>query len=603
MYSQVEDINFISYESVDLEKIVRSFESSTKVGFDTETTGLAYNSKCLLIQMSNNEYNVVFDVNKSNKYFKRILKILTNPAICKVGINLKYDYIVVKTNFNIRLTNMFDCMIAEIVIRNGKKTIAKAEYLVQKYAGVQLNKSIGAEFADLKNGIELRHIKYSLEDTAHLLLIEETQQPKLDIHNQRVVFDHEIRTLPAIAEMEINGFKLNKERWLDLYYENLKELDKLIYELDDEFIKFDSLSNVQLNLFGRKLYIDYDSPAQVTKLFNKVGLKIDSVAKKTLIELKTNKLYGKAVAKYIQYSEKRKEITTYGKNVIDNYLIYPDQRLRTNFWQINDTGRLSSSKPNLQNIPRDNKFRNCFISEEGWSLVSTDYSQQELRILAALSKEESWLEAFKNGVDLHTYMTVKTFGIPESKVKDKFPVNPTFTYRDIQKTINFGIPFGMSAYKLATSVDISKEQAQVIINDYYRNAPNVKKHLEFCSKFAMTNGFIKTAKPFSRVRYLDIEDYKSANKGKNTPIQGTGADMVKLAMCYIHEYIIENKLDHLVKMVMQIHDDIICEVHDSFREEWGQIQVSLLKKAAEYIIDPDIVTFKSDLNISKIWTK
>ena len=615
LYSIVDDINIVLPDDKIVKKLIKSFKSSLEVSFDTETDGLNFNAKCLLLQFGNKENNVVLDVNIIHSYVGEFfLSLLSNPAICKVGVNLKYDYKIILTNFGIRLVNVYDCMLAELCIRGGKPTTATAQFIINKYVGVWIDKQLGADFAK-KNRITISHIKYSINDVTYLDIVKEKQLvsiKKLDLEN---LIELENEVLFAISEMEINGIKLDSNRWIKAYKENKLELETLAFELDDEFLKFDIIKNTtvtRLSLFEeykvRKLNINYDSPLQLLNILKKIGLNVDATNKPSLIPFRNDKKYGEVVNKVIEYSEKEKECSTYGDKFLDQYLIYSDSRLRSDFWQILETGRISSSRPNLQNIPRDNKYRNCFISEKGWSLVSTDFKQQELRVLAALSKDEVWIKAFEDGLDLHTELCIKTFGIDKSEVKDVFPLNPTFTYRDVQKTINFGLAFGMSAFKLANTLNILKEKAQELINTYFSAVPDVEKFLNLCGGFALKNRYIRTARPYRRLRWLSKnpnltfkEEISFTNIGKNTPIQGTAADMVKLALILIYRKIVSEGLDNKVRVVLQVHDDIICEVRDDFVEEWGAIQENLMKEAAKSIIDN--VPFESDLVIMKTWNK
>ena len=289
-----------------------------------------------------------------------------------------------------------------------------------------------------------------------------------------------------------------------------------------------------------------------------------------------------------------------------------DGKVRTSFWQILNTGRVSSGnkedkKPNMQNIPADNKFRNCFHAREGYKLVSVDYSGQELGIIASGSKDPVWMKAREEEADLHSICADMVF-------KEKWreaDADGKKKLRTMIKTINFGLAYGMSKFKLADTLDISVDDAEALIEQYFSEFPKIGGFLNNLGNYGKYYGFIRTFSPYRRIRWFENwqsgmspkRDFKELGAiermSKNTPIQGTGADMIKLAMIMIRNKI--KTLDYPAYLVTQVHDEIGVEVPNDKAEEWAEIQSELMRQAGAKII-PDF-PMGVDYTISREWCK
>ena len=230
----------------------------------------------------------------------------------------------------------------------------------------------------------------------------------------------------------------------------------------------------------------------------------------------------------------------------------------------------------------------------------------ELRIIAEFSRDPVWVGAFKDGKDLHSELCAMTFGIDVKDVKSPTPFKPDIKYRDVQKTLNFGLAYGMSEYKLADTIEISVDEARRIIDKFFKAVPLVKQFLERLGNFGKQYGFIKTAPPYGRIRWFDGHDsmdYKRLGEierqSKNMPIQGGNADMTKLALILLYKEIKEN--NYPVRLIHQVHDEIQTEVKEEFAEEWATIMEKIMKEAAGAILKE--VPMSVDCKVAGYWSK
>lgn len=344
------------------------------------------------------------------------------------------------------------------------------------------------------------------------------------------------------------------------------------------------------------------------------------------------------------YVDAVKLITTYGEKFIRDH-VCSDGKVRTNFNQVVSTGRVSSSSPNMQNIPAKEevgtRYRNAFVCDPGWVFVDSDYTGQELALIAFASKDPVWLGAIERGEDLHSVCAELVFGKKWrdgqqdgclyykmqvgndgvlKQLKQKCSCKQHKSMRTAVKTINFGLAYGMSEIKLSGTLKITRQEAINLINDYFRVFPGIKKTLDFLGEFGVKNGYIMTFAPFKRKRWfpfwLENRGYVSAHisgikynstlgeierASKNMPFQGGGGDMVKVAIILIRNYIKENNLWDKVKLVMQVHDQVTTICVAEIAEEWKSKMDELMIEAARLIVPTGIL--KADTNITPVWTK
>ena len=318
------------------------------------------------------------------------------------------------------------------------------------------------------------------------------------------------------------------------------------------------------------------------------------------------------VAKYIEYKEKSKLFNAYGPAFYEKY-VKSDGKVHTNFQQILDTGRVSSSSPNMQQIPADNTYRNAFRPKDSdWRFVSSDFSAQELCIIATGSQDPVWLKVLREGGDLHGTCAELIFGEKWTSLgdtnEDRKDTSEGKKLRTHVKTINFGLAYGMGVFSLSRQLEITEQEAKDLIKKYFTVFPKIKKFLEGLSKYGRDHGHIRTYPPFRRIRRFPYWEGKNTDKAdmakierasKNTPIQGSGADMTKLALVLVREFIKEEQVP--VQLVLTVHDEINTIVHKDYAEEWALKLKEIMEKSAVYIVGDGLL--RSDPGITKYWSK
>jgi DNA polymerase-1 len=390
---------------------------------------------------------------------------------------------------------------------------------------------------------------------------------------------------------------------------------------DDRLQKFVS-KYVQTDMFTavedlRKIDIKWTSPKQVLEVFQCLVPKLDNVNGKQMYKYRFKY---PLIDRYVKYKEAMKLCTSYGDAFFKN--LAADNKIHTNFHQILDTGRVSSSKPNMQQIPADNVYRNCFTAPDGWSFVSADYSSQELNVIAFGSKDPVWIKALENNEDLHSTCAELVYGdewinsaedncVYMTK-KQKCNCKAHKKLRTNVKTINFGLAYGMGPNKLSDTLNISIEAAKNLIEKYFQAFPSIKGFLDKLGNFGKRFGYIKTFPPYNRKRwfstwYPKIWNNKSSmmelgsieRASKNTPIQGASADMTKKALVLVRDCIATNNLP--VKVVMTVHDQIDTICRNDQLPLWKPLMKDLMEQAALEIVTNGLL--KAEVTVSNCWEK
>ena len=500
--------------------------------------------------------------------------------------------------------------------------------MCKRYLNVELNKDVRNQFTGL-TGQPFRsdQIVYGAKDVEYLCKIKNLQQPDIDKFKLQNVVDLENQAVLGFADMEYNGLHLDVLEWGKLEQGNLDGAHKLLEELDimvQEDVRLNDfvMKYVQGDMFTpveelRKIDVKWSSPKQVLKLLQVLVPSLDNVNGKQMYKYRF-KL--PLIDKYVKYKEAMKLCTSYGDAFLKN--LASDNKIHTNFHQILDTGRVSSSKPNMQQIPADNRFRNCFTAPSGWSFVSADYSSQELNVIAFGSKDPVWINALKNGEDLHSTCAELVYGelwmnsgeddCAYFKRKGKCNCPSHKKLRTNVKTINFGLAYGMGPNKLGDTLNISVDDAKLLIEKYFQAFPAIQGFLDKLGNFGKKYGYIKTFPPYNRKRWFSnwyprIWDNKSSmmelgsieRASKNTPIQGASADMTKLALFMMREVI--NKRDLPVKLVMTVHDQIDTICKQEYLDEWTILMQQIMEHAASKIVTNGLL--KAEVTVSDCWEK
>lgn len=594
-----------------------------EVNLDTETEGMFnHQNKIVMLQLNWKDISFVIDVRTVDitPLKKNLEKILV------VGQNLKFDYKFLKLH-GIELNNVYDTMLAECCLTNGKEDRElNLKALALKYCNISLNKDVRNQFTSL-NGQPFTEsqIVYGVSDVTCLTEIKTKQLELIKHLDLEAWVQNEMEASLPLADIEYNGMGFDKESWLKLANKAELNVHNYTAELDTLTINEPKLSKfvkaeVQGNLFaeidesfshGRNVNIKWSSPTQMDKVFKALGLDIEKTGERFLTKYQNDY---PLVKKFIDYKKQAKLVTTYGKKFL-NYINPVTQRIHTSFWQILDTTRVSSGdkySPNMQNIPAKIEYRNCFIPKPGFKMVSCDFSGQELRLTAFGSKEPLWVDAFNKGEDLHSNVASMVFKVPLENVRDKPDFLRGKSYRDAAKTVNFGLVYGMSKYKLADTLSIEVDAADMIIKNYFKATVQLNNFLAGCRAYGIKYGYIRCFAPYKIIRYfpkwkpikeaMEFKEIGSIERASmNTPIQSSGGQMTKRALVLLRKYIKDNNLQDKVQIVMTVHDQIDCEVEESFVNEWSLIQKEIMESAGREIITN--IPVLSDITISDSWTK
>ena len=589
-------------------------ESKTVLGVDTETEGFDFTCKKLIMfQIGDRDRQYVIDTREVD--ISPLRHVLESKDIVKVLHNAKFDYKFIKKWAGISMEEMYDTFLAERVINCGKQDYGYSlARCTERYLGVTLDKETRNKFIGLKGQpYTVDQITYGANDVVYLLDIRQKQLSKIRSLELDQVTRLENAVVKVFAEIEYEGLDIDKDKWTVMAEANVKLAHEQAINLDDMVLEHDLLQHyrvpVQVDMFApmeetRHTHINWGSPSQTLALFRNLIPDLEDVNGKKLNKYRYKH---KLIDDYIRYKERTKLANAYGTKFF-NY-VNSDGKVHTNFSQILDTGRVSSSKPNMQQIPSDNTFRNCFITEPGWVFVSSDYSSQELNVIAYGSQDPVWLDALEKGLDLHGVCADLVF---EDKWRDA-DADEKKKLRTQIKAINFGLAYGMGPFKLADTLQISKQEAEALIEKYFTEFPNIRNFLQILGTFGTRNGYIRTFKPFKRRRWFDTWYPKMWNDrskvmelgsieraSKNTPIQGSSADMTKLALIYIYKEIQESWSKD-VKIVMTVHDQIDTICKKEIAEQWAVKMTELMEKAAIKIIPNGLL--KADTNISETWEK
>jgi len=564
----------------ELHQLCDFFITKEFVSIDTETTSTdAISAELVGLSFSVEEKKAFYVAVPAN--YEEALKIVQifkplyeSDKIMKIGQNIKYDYEVL-TRYGVTLQGkMFDTMIAHYLIQ--PELHHNMDYMAETLLGYQtihIEELLGPKGKKQKNMRDLSPAdiyEYAAEDADITLRLKNVLEPRLkELGVEELFWNIEMPLVRVLADMELNGVCLDTEALQDtskIFTERMKQYEQEIYKEAGEEFNISSPKQVGDILFG-KLQI-MDKPKKT-----KTGQYVTSEEVLQSLESKSP-----IVRNILNYRGMKKLLSTY----IDALpkLINPRTgHIHTSFNQaLTATGRLSSSDPNLQNIPvrtDDGKeIRKCFIPEDGCLFFSADYSQIELRIMAHLSEDENMMEAFREGHDIHRATAAKIWHVDIDKVTD--------AQRKKAKQANFGIIYGITTYGLAQRMDIPNGEAKELIEGYFRTFPKVQAYMEHAKEVARAKGYAETL--FHRRRYLaDINSRNATVRGFaernaiNAPIQGTEADIIKVAMVRIWERFKKEGIRS--KMILQVHDELNFSVFPEEREQVERIVIEEMQNA------------------------
>lgn len=585
-FSSFETIKTVGHEyklvenENEIKELCDYFLTKEIISLDTETTSVSpIDAELVGLSFSVKENEAFYvpvpaEEEEARKIVELFRPVYENDKILKVGQNLKYDYEVLM-NYGVRLAGkMFDTMLAHYVIEPELRH--NMDYLAEvylKYKTIHIDELIGPKGKNQKNMRDLKPAEvyeYAAEDADVTLKLKNKLEPILKEKGADDLFYNiEMPLMPVLAEMEMNGVKIDTQSLAEtsnVLTKRLEEVEKEIYEL----------AGAPFNIA---------SPRQVGEvLFDK--LKIVEKAKKTKTGqyvtneevLQSLKGKHKIVEAILEHRGLKKLLGTY-IDALPKLINARTGHIHTSFNQATTaTGRLSSSDPNLQNIPvrgeEGKEIRKAFIPEPGCLFFSADYSQIELRVMAHLSGDENMIEAFREGHDIHAATAAKIY-------KEEME-NVTRDQRTKAKRANFGIIYGITVFGLAERLEISRDEAKMLIEGYFETFPKVKEYMEKAKEQARNQGYVETQ--FHRRRYLsDINSANATVRGFaernaiNAPIQGTAADIIKVAMIRIYNRFRTEGIRS--KMILQVHDELNFSVYPEEKEKVERIVLEEMQNA------------------------
>jgi DNA polymerase-1 len=566
-----------------------------KIYVDIETTGLTpITDDIVLIQIYAGEK--IFLINSASiginddtvRFYDGIKRIMENENILKVLHNAKFDLGFLKKKLfpDMKPKTMFDTYLAEKLITAGisKKGDHSLKAVVKKYTGQTLDKGLQTSFTTGSEPDE-DQLRYAVNDVKILEPIFKKQREILlnaGLVNTALL---EFSIIPIIADVELNGIflDLNKLKTMEA---NIKQEKIQVEQQLHELTKNIKIVNQKKPTDGVSR-INFNSPVQIKKVLAEFGFKVKSTSMDYL--KKIDHPFAKSLIKYRKLS---KLISSFIKK-LPTHINPVTNRIHPEFHQLGTvTGRFTCQNPNLQQIPKEQRWRNLFKALEGCKIITADYSQIELRILAEYSQDKTFIESYKNGEDLHKRTASEMLNVNIDSVTDE--------QRNVAKTINFGLCYGMTSVGLSSRLDIDTDKAEQLINRYFRAYPLVKKTLQRLGIQAVDKGYSETL--LGRKRYYKRHDSYGAQKslerkGRNTPIQSTCGDILKKALFYLF-----NDLQGFdAKIINLVHDEIVIEVNKEQANTVRNIVEKAMVRAGEDFIHS--VPIEVDIIVGDVWRK
>ena len=562
------------------------------IAIDTEADSLdPYLSQMLLLQIAAEEKSFVI---KADLDLNCIKPILENPKTLKILQNGKFDWELLKVKTGVEIKNIFDTMIAERILTMGIVRENSLGAIAKKYLDIRLDKnweSYAWDEAARTGRLSERQLKYAALDTLVLFPIFKKQFLKIKEEGLLKVAELEFKLIPVVASIELRGLKVDVNKWRENINKLKEKRDGIAKQIQDELRPLYRLQ--QVDMFGESAQVlNLNSPLQILEAFQKLGIELVSTGEAILS--RTNHPLARLL---LQYRECEKLISAFGENLLGK--VNPvTKRVHPDYMQIGaDTGRFACSNPNLQQIPQDSSFRSCFIAEDGYKFVVCDYSQIELRIMAELSGDKHFMSAYQQGADLHTKTASQMYGIPDDKVNKKMRFNA--------KSINFGLMYGRGATSLAAQLGVSTEESQKLLEKYFSTYGGVRDWLTNVAKAAIRLGYSQTL--LGRKRWFTVPEKSDPNfrklignverQAKNTPIQGSSADITKLALVAIYDKIKEDKLEAYI--IHTVHDEIVVEAKDDIADKVREIVEFEMIRSGKALLKK--VPVEVDAKISSVW--
>lgn len=601
-------------------------ETTQKFGGIHKGEGLnPYLSEIVMVQIGDLDRQYVIDYRVED--ISKLIPLLTDPDMLIVGQNIKFEYLHFLHNEKIRINNMYDTMLAEQILFTGLRPDASLKGLNNKYLNIDVDKDTRLEFLTIGDRpFSDKQIIYGAQDILYPLLIRERQLEDAIRKDVTNCFKLEFLFVEVLGDIEYKGMHFDTDVWTNTYENNLKELLELQKELDDYVIEHFGSSKFidnQLDMFDAsvKTNISWSSSKQVIGFFNYLGICPEEVSKTTgklaftvngqvlSASLNTFNKYieehKKGLIKlYLKYKKKGQSCTTFG-TAFFKHINPVTNRLHSSYKQILNTGRISSSNPNLQNIPADDSFRGAFTAPPGYKIVNADYSGQEQIILANKSMDKDLIYFYEQGLgDMHSYIASKIF--PELNHVSLSDIKRYHKdKRQIAKSAGFAINYGGNGHTIAKNLGIPDKQGDDVYNAYFKAFPGLRHYFTSVQSAAHKLGYI-LIDPVSGRKNWFHKPKTSKDKGAidrtalNYPIQGEAGGITKYAPILYRQWILQNDLQDVIAITNIVHDEINVEV----REDYAQLAADNLERCMSEAGDLwcKTIPLKASAVITTFWT-
>ncbi|MDQ3173003.1 MAG: DNA polymerase [Acidobacteriota bacterium] len=584
----------------ELRRAVESLSNQSAIGLDTETTELdPYTGRLRLIQLAAPDGVSIIDLDAfanggngelaHNEALLPLKRLFEAPRPIKIAHNAKFDAKFLKHNLGADLVGVFDSLLASQLIsagdieeRHGLETVAT------RYLNESVDKS--ERLSNWNFELSEAQLEYAARDAAILLPLREKLIERLRAEALVKCAQLEFECVMPVADIELAGFYMHKDRWL----EQLAIVEKRRAELAEELQEILAEESSQGSLFGgpQRADINLDSHQQLTQALERLGIPVPDSTRNW--KLQPLAVQYPVIATLLEYRTVQKALTSYGQNMIE--LINPATgRLHADFRQIGaPTGRFSCTNPNIQQVPHATEYRRCFSGyPTGRKLVIADYSQIELRILAEFSGDRGFIEAFNSGADLHRVTAAQVFNVPLDQVsRDQ---------RDFAKRLNFGVVYGIGAQRFSIMTGLSVPEAENVLRKYFATYRGLDTYLREAANRAVNERQARTASGrLVRFRYDENDRQQismTQRNGKNTPIQGTSADILKRALRLLKDELRGTS----ARIVNIIHDEIVVEADAGQAIEISQkVKRAMCAAGEEYL---RTVPVKVETEIAVEWVK
>lgn len=622
-------MNFKLVKSInDFGDFINDFGQESILSVDTETDSLdPFTSTLLLLQIKVKDNIYLFDCRSLGKEFISYLISLIKDAdkLC-IFHNAKFDLKTLYTHTGELLTNIYDTMLAETLLYQGLGRVFYSLHdLVKKYCKVELDKSERSSFIDFKGELTQEQLIYSALDVLYLKDVMNSQTRELEASHQSKVLELENKLNPVVANMELDGVLIDKEYWMGLSRTAQERATDLEASLTNHIFsrlnkdKYPSVYDLAtalnipvktkklttelkgLNLeFGNPWLLEnfnVGSSNQMKSALAEIGVFVENTNEKTLAELPFK---DEAIDLLLAFREQNKRVSTYGEEYM-NHFHSKTGRIHAEFNQLGTyTGRFSASNPCLHQIPREQVYRHAFIARPGYSIITSDFNQQELRLAGGISGEPAIINAYKNKVDMHRLTGSIIHAISLDDV--------TKEQRSKGKSVNFAVLYGSTEYGLAYNLRIPIDEARALLSNFWKGYPVLSTFKTYAEEQIRENYFSTT--PLGRRRYFEkktlFQDPKEMTRyykrmmreGFNHIIQGSGSDVTKFSMCNIFY---NNPFGDKLRILMQVHDELVCEVADDIQEEGYQFIKESMEDAERPFLGE--IEALADGHIDRYWTK